>query len=161
MRNKCIDIQIKTPQLILFLLLIFLLGIRQQAAAQCGIALKDVVLKEIGKATYMKDFRVRLEEGRTANKPPTEEFTILLNKGTHYRFNIKADSTCEDQVILKLYDFNTFYGSNFDKSDGTSYEFFDFFCAKTQVYYLAISFANARPGCAAAVVSYVENYNAN
>jgi hypothetical protein len=132
-----------------------------ETQAQCGMALKEVVMQEIGNATYLKDFRVRLDEGRNLNKPPTEEFSILLNKGTHYRFNIKADTTSDDQVILKLYDFQRFYGSNFDKSDGTSYEFFDFFCAKTQVYYLAISFAEARAGCAAAIVSFVENYDAN
>jgi hypothetical protein len=129
--------------------------------AQCGMALKDVVMQSIGKATYLKDFRVRLEEGKNAAKPPAMEFSILLNKGTHYRFNIKSDSICKDQVILKLYDFTKFYGSNYDKSDATSYEFFDFFCAKTQVYYLSISFAEAGAGCAVAIVSFVENYDAN
>jgi hypothetical protein len=128
--------------------------------AQCGLALKDEVMKEIGKATYLKDFRVKLEENKP-EKQAKQEFSILLNKGTHYRFNIKSDSVCSDQVILKLYDFTKFYGSNFDQADGTAYSFFDFFCAKTQVYYLSISFAQGKAGCAAAVVSYVENYDAN
>lgn len=148
-----------------FLLFSLLFGALQlsptHSLAQCGMALKEVVVKEIGNATYLKDFRVRLEEGKNPSKPPTQEFTILLNKGTHYRFNIKADSTATDQVVLKLYDFQRFYGSNYDQSDGTSYEFFDFFCAKTQVYYLSISFASAQPGCAAAIVSFVGNYDAN
>ncbi|HAN00757.1 MAG TPA: hypothetical protein DCQ26_19355 [Marinilabiliales bacterium] len=161
MRQKIKSNLLNTKLFFIVSLLVLLLPGHSNIFAQCGLALKDVVLKEIGKATYLKDFRVRLEEGKNNSKPPSEEFTILLNKGTHYRFNIKADSTCEDQVILKLYDFNKFYGSNFDQADGTSYEFFDFFCAKTQVYYLAISFAEARPGCAAAIVSFVENYNAN
>lgn len=124
------------------------------------MALKEVVLQEIGDATYLKDFRVRLEEG-SAKKPPAKEFSILLNKGTHYRMNIMADSTLEDQAILKLYDFTKLYGSNYDADDGTSYEKFDFFCAKTQVYYISISFAEAKQGCAAAVVSFVANYDAN
>lgn len=147
---------------ILFILLTFLLVSFNHADshAQCGMALKDVVLQDIGEATYMKDFRVRLDEGNP-KKPPVEEFPILLNKGTHYRFNIKSDSSCNDQVILKLYDYQKYYGSNYDPSDGTAYEFFDFFCAKTQVYYLSISFADARKGCAAAVVSYVDNYDAD
>lgn len=127
--------------------------------AQCGLALKDVVVKEIGDATYLKDFRVRLEKGKNPEKPPAQEFSILLNKGTHYRFNIKADSSCKAQPILKLYDFTKPYGSNY--IDETAYEYFDFFCAKTQVYYLSISFARAEEGCAAAVVSFVANYNAN
>lgn len=130
----------------------------QKIKAQCGMALKEIVVQEIGDATYLKDFRVRLDEGKNPKKPPTEEFSILLNKGTHYRFNIKADSACTDQVHLKLFDFSKLYGGNIDPVDGTVYEFFDFFCAKTQVYYLAISFSEASPGCAAAVVSYVENY---
>ena len=127
------------------------------SSAQCGLALKDEVLKEIGKATYLKDFRVKLPEV-SASKKQKEEFSILLNKGTHYRFNVKADSACTDQIVLKLYDFTKFYGSNYDESDGMSYNSFDFFCAKTQVYYLSLSFAEGKEGCAAAVVSYVKNY---
>ncbi len=115
--------------------------------------MKDI----IGKATYMKDFRVRLEPA-TNSKKQKEEFSILLNKGTHYRFNVKADSSCTDQIILKLYDFTKFYGSNYDESDGMSYDSFDFFCGKTQVYYISLSFAGGKEGCAAAVVSYVGNY---
>lgn len=128
--------------------------------AQCGMALRDIVVQEIGEAKYLKDFRVRLEPGMKKD-PPNKEFAILLNKGTKYRFNIKCDSSMTDQVILKLFDFTKPYGSNYDPDDGMSYEAFDFFCSKTQVYYLAISFAEASPGCAAAVVSFVGNYDAN
>lgn len=141
--------------------ILFMIAIPNNTNAQCGIALKDVVLGEIGEATYLKDFRVRLEEGKNPKKPPTKEFSILLNKGTHYRFNIKADSSCTDQVYLKLYDFTKPYGGNYDPDDGTSYPAFDFFCAKTQVYYLSISFSEAKEGCAAAIVSFVKNYDAN
>ena len=129
----------------------------KSSSAQCGIALKDEVVKEIGKSTYLKDFRVRLEPVTTSKKQK-EEFSILLNKGTQYRFTVKADSACTDQVVLKLYDFTKFYGSNYDESDGMSYTSFDFFCAKTQVYYISLSFAGGKEGCAAAVVSYVKNY---
>ncbi len=145
---------------LLVLATLLVTGIGTNVRAQCGIALKEVVLLEIGEATYLKDFRVRLDEGN-AKKPPAKEFSILLNKGTHYRMNIMSDSVMEDQVILKLYDFTKLYGSNYDADDGTSYEKFDFFCAKTQVYYLSISFAEAKEGCAAAIVSFVANYDAN
>lgn len=150
---------LKYSRFILLILMIFLVFQPGKTNAQCGLALKDEVMKEIGKATYLKDFRVKLEENKP-EKQAKEEFSILLNKGTHYRFNIKSDSVCSDQVILKLYDFTKFYGSNFDQADGTSYTYFDFFCAKTQVYYLSISFAQGKSGCAAAIVSYVENYDA-
>ncbi len=137
-----------------------LLTFSNNTTAQCGNALRDVVLQEIGEATYLKDFRVRLEEGKP-KEPPKKEFPILLNKGTHYRFNVKADKECVDQVIMKLYDFTKYYGANYDPDDGTTYEYFDFFCAKTQVYYVSLSFAEAGKGCAAAIVSFVENYDAN
>lgn len=142
------------------IIVVFVLASGKQTTAQCGIALKEVVLQEIGDATYLKDFRTKLLEG-SMKKPPSKEFTILLNKGTHYRMNIMADKDVDDQVILKLYDFTKLYGSNYDADDGTSYEQFDFFCAKTQVYYLSISFAEAKEGCAAAIVSFVGNYDAN
>ena len=128
------------------------------ASAQCGMALKDEVMKmkEMGNSTYLKDFRVRLENVATSKKQK-EEFSILLNKGSHYRFTVKADSACTDQIVLKLYDFTKFYGSNYDESDGMSYNSFDFFCNKTQVYYISLSFADGKEGCAAAVISYVQN----
>jgi len=150
--------KIQTVKLLLFVLSIIFTGVLY---AQCGMALKEVVVQEIGKATYLKDFRVRLPKGNNIKKPPKKEFTILLHKGTHYRFNIKADTSCEDQVVLKLYDFSKFYGSNYDKSDGTTYDAFEFFCAKTQVYYLSMSFVEAKPGCAVTVVSLIGNYDAN
>ncbi len=137
------------------------IGVSHNAMGQCGIALKDEAVKYIDGATYLKDFRVRFEKGKYPGKTPSQEFSILLNKGTKYRFNIKADSACNDQPILKLYDFQHFYGSNYDDSDGSTYEKFEFFCAKTQVYYISISFANSLEGCAAAIVSYVGNYDAN
>jgi len=147
--------------IIKLLLLIFFFFAVQSAPAQCGMALKEIAVQGIGNSTYLKDFRVRLEQGKNVNKPDEQEFSILLNKGTHYRFTIKADSICTDKPVLKLYDFTRFYGSNYDKTDGTSYEYFDFFCAKTQVYYLSISFASAGAGCAVAIVSFVGNYDAN
>ncbi|MDA3894366.1 MAG: hypothetical protein PF517_22110 [Salinivirgaceae bacterium] len=155
--NRNIFLAIK---LILFVVITGFVARTNKVQAQCGMALKDVVLQEIGEATYLKDFRVRLEEGNP-KKPPAKEFAILLNKGTSYRFNIKADKDCKDQVILKLYDFNHFYGYNYDPADGTTYDYFEFSCTKTQVYYLSISFAEANSGCAAAIVSFVGNYNAN
>lgn len=138
-------------------LCIAFMAFAKTSSAQCGMALKDEVVKDIGKATYLKDFRVRLEPVTTSKKQK-EEFSILLNKGTHYRFTVKADSACTDQIIMKLYDFTKFYGSNYDESDGMSYTSFDFFCGKTQVYYISLSFAGGKEGCAAAVVSYVGNY---
>ena len=137
---------------------VFMFG--KSAKAQCGMALKDVVVLEIGDAIYLKDFRIRMEEGNP-KKPPAKEFSILLNKGTHYRFNIKANEDCEDNPILKLFDFTKPYGSNYDPDDGTTYEAFEFFCSKTQVYYLSMSFAKAKKGCAVTVVSFIKNYDAN
>ncbi len=149
----------------LFLPSVFLFGIllffgTKSVQAQCGMALRDVVVQEIGDGKYLKDFRVRLDPG-LKKAPPSKEFAILLNKGTHYRFNIKCDSVMTDQVILKLFDYTKPYGSNYDPDDGMTYDAFEFFCSKTQVYYLAISFAEASPGCAAAVVSYLGNYDTN
>ncbi len=131
----------------------------KSASAQCGLALKDEVMKmkDVENTTYLKDFRVRLEPVATAKKKK-EEFSILLNKGSHYRFTVRSDSACTDQIVLKLYDFTKFYGSNYDESDGMSYNSFDFFCAKTQVYYISLSFADGKEGCAAAVISFVGNY---
>lgn len=147
-----------STKLILLLGIILGLSTIHTTQAQCGQALRDVMLQEIGEATYLKDFRVRLEEGNP-KKPPAKEFGILLNKGTHYRLNIKADKDLDDKPILKLYDYTKYYGSSF--MDGDHYDKFDFFCAKTQIYYISISFADAKEGCAAAIVSFVGNYDAN
>lgn len=157
MRKKFRNIKLNTNVIIVIFVLGALFMFSNSTYSQCGMALKEVVVLEIGEATYLKDFRIRFDEGNP-KKPETKEFTILLNKGTHYRFNILANKDCEDQPILKLYDFTKPYGSNYDPDDGTSYEAFEFFCSKTQVYYLSMSFAEAKKGCAVTVVSFIKNY---
>ncbi len=147
-----------SKKILLLIIFAFVSLTANEVDAQCGRALTDVIVTGIGDAKYLKDYRVRFEEEGNPKKPPEEEFSILLNKGTHYRFSIKKDSAVSDEPVLKLFDFTKPYGSNYDSDDGSTYDAFDFFCAKTQVYYLAISFAKASPGCISVVVSYVGNY---
>ena len=140
------------------ILIIFLLFVSLNVFSQCDNSLIDRCRQKIGKATYIKHFKVRFEEGRK-KKPQEKKYSILLNKGNHYRFNIENDKSRAGKGVIKLWNDYTFYGSSFDKDDGTTYEYFDFFCSKTGVYYVSLYFIDAKKGCAVAMVSLVGSYS--
>lgn len=140
------------------LLIISLLFLSFNLFSQCDNSLIDRCRQKIGKATYLKHFKVRLEQGKK-KKPPEKKYSILLNRGNHYRFNIESDMKKPGRAVIKLWSDYNFYGSSFDKSDGTTYDYFDFFCSKTGVYYVSLYFIDAKEGCAVAIVSLVGAYS--
>jgi len=141
-------------RIILFLLLFGFFGFR--ANSQCNNELIDLCLKDIGKATYLKDFPVRLKKGKRGKPAPYARYVVALNKGTHYRFNIKNDVSNESFAIMTLADDYKVYGTTYRNDDKKNYQSFDFYCRSTGTYYLSIRFKDATDGCAVGMVSMVD-----
>jgi hypothetical protein len=115
--------------------------------AQCGNELKREAYEKIKGGVYLKDFRIRFEES-SKKSPDSEEFTIMLYKGVRYRFVVKNDDTRPGEGVIKLYDDFKIYASSFDAASATHNSIFDFFCQKTQAYYLSGHFNEGEKGCA-------------
>jgi len=141
---------------IFFLLLIPFLVLSTKALAQCNDQLvNDCALNGGDNVTYIKDFKAKLAKGKRGSPAPTAQFSMLLNKGSHYRFGICSAVEYEGKGVLQLYDAERMYGSTYDFTTGKESPYFDFLCKKTAVYQIFIYFQDGLEGCAAGIVFMV------
>jgi hypothetical protein len=139
---------------ILFSLFLFNLN----SYAQCGNELKREAYAKIKGGTYLKDFRIRFDEESSKKNPDSEEFTIMLYKGVRYRFVLKNDKSKEGEAIIKLYDDFKIYASSYDEASATHHNIFEFFCQKTQAYYVSGHFLDGKKGCAIIMLGNMGKY---
>jgi hypothetical protein len=126
------------------------------AYAQCGDELVDDCASDIGDAIYLKDFRVQLEKAERNKPAPVKRISVVLNSGTKYKFSVCNAPEYEGSAIVQLYDNTRLLGSTLNLSNGKLYDSFMLACSKTGVYYIFVSFQDGLEGCAAAILSYVE-----
>ena len=136
---------------------LFFVSIDTTEAQPCNEQLTLNCALQIGdNATYLKEFPVKLDRKRKKKPIPQYRTSIVLNKGTHYRFTICNSSDFDDsQAVLQLYDTNRLLGSNYDLSTSKYYKSFDFMCKKSAIYQIIIQFREGKEGCAVGILSYV------
>lgn len=150
----------KKISIILGIVIIFL-GISNLANAQCKQQLVYSCATE-GNAIYLRDFNTKLKKA-TGDEDSGTKWTVVLNKGTHYRFNLCTPEGFDDKVVLTLYDsqnpeFDGPYGSTWDKESDKDYSSFDFVCQKSGMYYVSIRFKDEdedKKTCAVGILSFV------
>ena len=125
--------------------------------AQFGDELVDDCASDIGNATYLKDFKVQLQKAEKNQPIPVHRVSVVLNAGTTYKFSVCNAPEYEGAAIIQLYDSNRLLGSSLSLQTGKLMKEFMMQCSKTGVYYMFISFQDGKEGCAAAILSYVEN----
>lgn len=122
--------------------------------AQCKQTFVYACAKENGNAIYLRDFNVKLRGKRRRDESaPVARFSIVLNKGTRYRFNLCPDEDSKGRAVLKLYDGKRKLASTFYK--GKDIKSFDFDCKKSAIYYVTISMKDGEKGCAVGILSFV------
>ena len=115
--------------------------------------LVNVCALNIGNATYLKDFKVKLQQSNV--KPaPSAKFSVVLNKGTIYKINVCEAEGYEGRAIIKLFDGNTMLGSNL-KTDGSLLKAIGAQIQKTGVYQINVSFKDGKEGAAVAILSFM------
>ena len=143
--------------LIPIIFLFVLVSFGTTAKAQCNDKLvTDCALQVGDKATYIKEFKVRLKKKRGKSNAPIAQFSIVLSKGQHYRFNVCNAIEFEGEAVLQLYDSDKMLGSTFDLARGRDYKSFDFMCRKTTTYNIYVSFKEGKEGCAVGILSIVD-----
>lgn len=108
----------------------------------------------IGKATYMKDFKVKLQQS-SVKPPPSSKFSVLMNKGTIYKLNTCNAEGYEGKAVVELYDGSKKIATNL-QSDGTVKEAFGFFCQKSGVYKIRVFFKDGKEGAAVIILSFMQ-----
>ncbi|HOP04283.1 MAG TPA: hypothetical protein PL017_06435 [Tenuifilaceae bacterium] len=111
----------------------------------CGMIAQD--------ATYLKDFKVRLDAG---NPPPVQRFSVILKKGIKYRFSVCNSKDYEGKVVLQLLDNNRLLATTHVVASGQDYPSIDYVCTKTGAYHLFFNFKDGKPGLAVGLLSLVE-----
>ena len=130
-----------------------------EAHAQCKQQLVYNCATNNGGAIYLRDFNAKLKKARGSKPAPVARFSVVLNRGTHYRFNLCMPDGMEGKAVLKLYDPHRTHGSTWDQAKNTDYKAFDFVCQKSGVYYVSIGFKDESEdddkGCAVGILSFV------
>lgn len=134
----------------------------EKVSAQCKQQVVYNCATNNGKAIYLRDFNTKLRKGKDGEDSGTK-WAVVLNNGTHYRFNLCAQSGFENSVVLTLFDakhpedtapYMVTQSTNDPKTDNR----FDFICQKSGTYYVSIRFKNGVEGkksCAVGVLSFV------
>ena len=107
-------------------------------------------------ATYLKDFIVQLDAADPGEKAPIAKFSMILSKGTLYRFTICNSESSEGEAIIRLFSTSSLIGTNLDPSSGQTFDSFDFECNVTGVYHVFISFQDGRSGNAVGILSFIK-----
>lgn len=134
---------------------LFLFGISFQTNAQCDQAMVDNCAGGGGNLKYIKHFKIRFAESKNAKNRSEGKFTMMLSKGSHYRFSVCNDVTKPGSTILELSNDFSSFGGNYNAAENKEYKAFDFICTKTGPYYLKMFFKDGEEGCGVCVVSLV------
>ena len=122
------------------------------ALAQSETELVEICNMVAKDATYLKDFKAKLE----ANPPAPAKFSIILSKDTQYRLSICSSRDYPGQGVLQLYDNNRLLATTHIPATGQDLPFVDFKCQKTGVYHIFISFKDGKPGLGVGLLSFVK-----
>lgn len=125
-----------------------------RAVAQTEDELLDICGALAGPdATYLRDYKIRLEAGDPA---PVQRYPVVLKKGNKYRFAIASSRDYEGVLKLELYDSNRLMATTYSATTGSDYPTIDWVCTKTGAYHLFYSFKEGKAGMGVSVLSLVD-----
>jgi len=142
-------------RVIFSILLLFSMQFAMHANAQCDQAFIDKCANNGENVKYIKHFRIRFEESKSEKKRSEGSFSVMLNKGSHYRFLTCNDVTKPGVTIIELSDDFGNFGGNYNTQTDKEYSAFDFICNKTGPYYLKMFFKDGKAGCGVCVLALV------
>ena len=132
----------------------------KKAKAQCRQQMVYSCATKGQGSIYLRDFNTKLKNKKNESGA---RWTVVLNKGAHYRFNLCTPDGFDKKVILTLYDSQhpektNPYGATYDPKTGDHRESFDFVCGKSGMYYVSIRFKEGvtdKKTCAVGILSFV------
>jgi len=143
---------------IAFIVVSSLFLLNTTANAQCKQQLVYQCATSNNKAIYLRDFNAKLKKTRPNKPPAVARFSVVLNKGTNYRFNLCNMKGFEGRSVLTLYDPKRVHGSTYNKSTDRDWKYLDFICQKSGVYFVSIKWKKGKDdkkGCAVGIMSFV------
>ena len=145
MKNKVLIVSLLTLVLGVFAGEVAKAQTEDELIEMCGIIAKG--------ATYLKDFKIKLDAGDPA---PQAKYSLVLTKDTKYRFAVCSSKDLPGKVVLQLYDNTRLLGTTYIVASGKDTPTFDLVCQKTGVYHLNFFFKDGQSGLAVGTLSFVE-----
>lgn len=140
----------------LYLISLLLLLCAGYCHAQCDQAFIDKCSsKGNSNIKYVKHYRIRFSEAMKGKNVSEGNFSIMLNKGTHYKFFTCNDETKPGHTVVEMSNDGGVCGGNINPATGDEYKAFDFMCTKTGPYYLKMYFKDGKEGCGVCVMTIV------
>jgi hypothetical protein len=136
-----------------FLFTILLSGYSIVAYSQSEDELVEICGMIAGEATFLKDFKIRLDSG---DPPPVQRFSVILKKGIKYRFSVCNSKDKDGKVVLQLLDNNRLLATTHVVATGKDYPTIDYVCTKTGAFHLFFTFKDGKSGLAVGLLSLVE-----
>ncbi len=134
--------------------ILLLLMAKSFAYSQCNQTLVTNCCHNISSTSvFLQQYRAKLGAAKSKTDLPVARFSVLLSKGNTYRLDICSALDFEGEAILQLYDGNKLVASTYQASSKTDFKAFEFYCSKTAIYKIYISFLDGKPGCAVGVLS--------
>lgn len=124
------------------------------AYSQCNQTLVTNCSRNISSTSvFLQQFRAKLGSAINTNDLPVARFSALLSKGNTYKFDVCSALDFEGDAILQLYDGNKLVASTYHTPSKTDFKAFEFYCSKTAIYKIYISFLDGKSGCAVGILS--------
>ncbi len=144
------------------LALFFVSALNKVSMAQCKQQVVYNCATDNDHAIYLRDFNTKLKKEKKGVETGTK-WTVVLNKGTRYRFNLCSPDGFEDKIVMTLYDSQHLenknpYGSTWDQATNKDNKKFDFVCQKSGMYYVSIRYKEGqgdKKSCAVGILSFV------
>ncbi|MGI6478634.1 MAG: hypothetical protein ACOX0M_04230 [Salinivirgaceae bacterium] len=137
----------------IFLLLIIGLVLSANTTMAQSDELVNSCALNIGNATYLKDFKYKMPQS-AVKPPPSTKNSIVLNKGTIYKFSTCNADGYEGKLIVEIFDGPNKLVSNL-KADGAIDNACGFSCMKAGIYQINAYFYDGKEGAAVCVMSYI------
>ncbi len=135
--------------------ILFLVAVVAPLSSQTLEQLVDICVRQLGEATYLRDFQVDLEAAEPGHAAPVARYSMVLNRNTQYRLSVCNSETSPGRGIIQIFDTRGLIGSNYSESTGEIYPYFDIQIQSTGIYHVFISFQDGRAGTAVGILSYV------
>ncbi len=135
-------------------IIIFLFITVSIAQSQCNQSLVTSCSTNITSSSmFLQQYRAKLGDKGDKKDIPVARFSVLLNKGNTYRLDVCSALDFEGDAILQLYDGNKLIASTYHTASSTNFKAFEFFCSKSAIYKIYISFLDGKRGCAVGLLS--------
>jgi len=141
------------------ILLLLLFSFNPEVFSQCDESFRQASRKKLDDGySFLKDFHAHLKISRKKKAYPKMRYSVLLSKGTNYKFFAFDSPSYQGKLVLELHNKDGKVFSNFEEKTQKYLTEIPFTCKRTGVYYLVISFREGEVGCGMAVMSF-ENKN--